>query len=146
MKGQTWVVVADASRARFICIHSLKDVQELDPLIHSASRLASHELVTDRPGLAFERTTNATRRYSEEKKSPKKNEAEHFAKQVAQHLETARQNNQLTKLYLSSSPEFLGMLRNHFPKQLKDIVRDEVNKDLTHQRVDEICEHFTLVV
>ena len=65
--------------------------------------------------------------------SIKQEEADHFAKQVVETLNTGHKKQQFASLMLIADPTFLGLLRQHLPGGLQKCVNFELNKNLSHQ-------------
>ena len=143
------LVVADQSEARFYELRphdSLELVGRLaDPLAH----LHDRDLVSDRPGRKFDRAPlipgrrGATAHHATGGEySPRKHEAESFARRIAAELELARQRGDFEGLIVMSGPAFLGRLREAFTEPTRAAVIAEVGKDLLHQGVGAILGHL----
>lgn len=137
MKENAWVVVANGSVARIFTGNNLKQLEELEVLEHPESRLHGRDLVTSKPGRAFDSVGGGSHGY-EPPLSPQKNETHHFAAHLADHLEHGRRANAFTKLYLIASPSFLGLLRDELRSHIKELVALEVDKDATSKTKEEI--------
>lgn len=131
-----WVLVANSSFAR-IYSGPNSHLEEIETLEHPESRMHGRDLVTDRPGRTFDSVGGGGHGLGSEL-SPQKNEAEHFAGAIAQHLDHARRIGTFNKLYVIASPSFLGMLRNALHSATRDLVALEVDKDLTSKTPAEI--------
>ncbi|MEI6789810.1 MAG: host attachment protein [Myxococcaceae bacterium] len=108
----TWVVVANGSMARIFNLS--KDLlSEVEVLVHPEARKHTRELISEG--------------------SPQKNELEHFAKEVAQHLELAHGKNLFQGLHVIASPAFLGLLRHSLHAATKKSVLSELSKDLVEE-------------
>lgn len=140
MKNSIWVVVANSSVAR-IYSGPNAHLEELETLEHPESRLHGRDIVTDRPGRAFDSFGGGRHAVGPEL-TPQKNEAEHFANALASHLDHARRIGDVSKLYLIISPSFLGMLRNSLHGATKEIVALEIAKDVTSKSAQEIREYL----
>ncbi len=125
----TWVLVANASRARLLVAETpVGGLSEVEDFIHTQTRLHDRDLISDRPGRAFD-SAGEGRHAMEQKTDPKKQEAINFAKQLGEHLETARHKGEFGKLVLVAAPAFLGLLReNLHPNTLKSVTV-EIDKD-----------------
>jgi protein required for attachment to host cells len=44
-----------------------------------------------------------------------------------------------------ASPQFLGLLRNRMSQGLADTIKAESDKDLTHERTDDLARHLQTV-
>src|SRR5579871_86191 len=119
----TWLLVADASKARIFSMHKALIFQQPNPanlkLIgeysHEKSRLKGIDLETDRMGLYGSVTF-------EEPTSPKFHEAEQFAHELLGLLETGRVSNNYRDLILVAPPSFMGILNKHMPHEMHKVV------------------------
>lgn len=135
MDKQTWVVVANSAAARIFRVDEHHLLQETENLEHNESRLHVRDLTNDLPG----RTSD---RYPlDSQTSPKDNEVQLFATELSHHLQSAHQQGHFARLYLAASPSFLGLLRPML-SPLQSTIIEEVSKDLTKLRPEEIKKHF----
>jgi protein required for attachment to host cells len=143
------ILVADQSEARFYDLgphNSLMLVGRLaDPLAH----LHNHDLVSDRPGRKFDhapftagRRGAAAHHSTGGESSPRKHEAESFARRIAAELEQSHRRGDFDGLIVMSGPAFLGLLRAALPESMHATLVAEVAKDLLHRGVDSIIEHL----
>lgn len=127
MKPQ-WVVVANASRARFF--HRAGPDAPLDPrgtLTHPDSRQPGHRLADDRPGReAVDGRPGGT--VFEPREDPRHKERRHFAREVAEHLDRLMAGDARASLWLCASDPFRGELE----AQLGDAVRDRLAVAASH--------------
>jgi protein required for attachment to host cells len=82
-------------------------------------------------GHAFEQPTD-----------PKQHEVDSFAHLVASFLEDAHNAKRFDQLLIVAAPEFLGLLRIHLPEQIKQLVRFELDKNLTIMSASNIRQHL----
>jgi protein required for attachment to host cells len=140
--SNTWVVVADSSRARIFAVDQPRGpLQELDILAHPEARLHEQELTTDLPGRAFD-SGGEGRHAMGQGVSPKEQEALRFAKRTADYLEAARVEGRFDKLILVAAPRFLGQLRQQFSPPAAAAIVQEIAKNLAQQPADEIRQHL----
>jgi len=140
--SDTWVVVADSSRARLFSVSSRsKPLTELEGMLHAEGRMRNQDEISDKQGNlagghgegghAFEAPTDI-----------KQHEAEVFAKQIANRLEHGRVNNDVDQLILVAPPAFLGTLRQVMNEQLTKIVGRSLDKNLVNETEAVIREHI----
>ncbi len=142
MKKNAWIVIANSSFARiFEANHS--EIKELEQFIHPESRQHSRDLVSDRPGRGFE-SVGTARHNMEPKTNPHDQEMIEFARKLCNHLDAARANGTINRLYLAANPHFLGLIRKHLPAQTAQIIVSEVDKDITNIKPQEILGYFTI--
>lgn len=130
---QTWVVVAESSRARIFALHGLQTpMEELEDLVNPAGRAPEHDLTSDRPG----RTTDSTgsqRHAKEPQVSPKEQVVVTFARTVADHIEQARTHGEFQNLILAAAPEFLGLLRKSLSEATRQKIKREIHKNIVRE-------------
>ena len=124
--SRTWIVVADSARARiFRSDQRAQDWELVESLEHPEARAHTPELVTDMP--AMERGA-----------LPKEYEAKVFARQLARRLERAFDAHEFRHLVLVAPPEMMGLLRQSLEAPVAATVADEITKDLSQLRQDEL--------
>ncbi len=132
MPGKTWILVADASRARlFESNKKAGPWQLIEEFEHPASAAKGHDIVADRFGRVQQSVANGTRSAMEPSTDPKEVEALRFAQKLVAVLEHGHGRNAYARLVLVAPPEFLGMLRKAIPPGVAHRVVASVNKDLT---------------
>lgn len=161
----TWILVADRAHARIFVpeaaeAESLRqhvefagragylapETEEPEPLteqadfVHPESQLAQQDTETDRPG-RFKAKGSALHS-GEAEKDFKHQTAEHFARELVDYLEKARQENQFDRLILIAAPLFLGVLRTTLTAPLRQLVAMELDKDYTKLKPEEIRKHL----
>ena len=139
--SSTWIIVADASRARIFEKASSKELHERETLTHPESRMHEQDITSDLPGRAFD-SSGEGRHAMGSKHEPKQHEKQEFAKQVADHLDKARTENRLANLVVIAAPGMLGLLRDALSAETSKLVSAEVDKDLTQHSVHDIQQHL----
>ncbi|MDM7322759.1 MAG: host attachment protein [Gammaproteobacteria bacterium] len=153
---KTWVVVADAARARFFRVDEEASVQggsqyapsaealvgalvEIKDLSHPESLRKASEMASDEPGMSSVPGMHS-KFGMDEKISPKEEEAIRFAKEVAAtlHADAAEYD----RLYVVAPPHFLGLLRDATDKAVHAKLAGEFHKELTHFSAEQIREHL----
>lgn len=134
----TYIVVADAARARVFTRDALKLV-ELDSLVHAANRLHEGDLVTDR-GADVHESMSTSSRSSGGESTARTHEETIFAKEVAERIYRARVDNTMEKLILVAPPRFLGQLRDKLDGPTTKLVIHSLAKDLSKASLEEIQE------
>jgi protein required for attachment to host cells len=136
-----WIVVADASRARFFTADKpAGPLTETETLNNPEARLHEGALVTDRGGRG---SNGAGARHGYGTGNQAKEEAANrFAAEVCRHLEKGRNGHAIGKLYVMAAPSFLGLLRKHQSDALRGLIRDEVAADLSTQPPERIRERL----
>ncbi len=146
----TWIVSANASRARFFSQQNLTEpLEEIEDMVNEEARLRMLENTeSDKRG-----PTSATKsihnvgaatpnKMYEPPQTPDKHSAELFARDIASYLLQGYQEGRFQQLSLVVSPQFLGMLRKLLDPQLESVVRLEINKDYTHFSPQQLLEQI----
>ncbi|MGE5525842.1 MAG: host attachment protein [Rhodospirillaceae bacterium] len=129
---KTWIVVADNARARIFEVVDRKEtLHELDDLVNPSGRLHDSELRTDNTGRYFGKGERMQGHAARPRTEPGEHEAELFAKTVAHYLEQARVEHRFERLCLIAAPKFLGVLRQNLTKDARELVFEELDKDVS---------------
>lgn len=145
----TWIVSANASRARFFSqLHSSDALEEINDMVNEATRLRTAETESDKLG-----ATSATKsmhntggaapnKNYEPHQTPVEHQTELFARDVAGFLQQGHQDGRYKQLSLIASPQFLGELRKFLDPQLGSLVNLEIDKDYTQFNARQLSEHI----
>lgn len=147
------IVAADRGEARFYDMQHLDSpLQEVGKLSDPKAHLRDREFSSDRPGRVFDHASTGARRGAVAhhatggENSPKRHEAELFARRIAEVLARAQQDHEFDRLVLMAGPAFLGELRAAISKPLSSVVVAEIDKDLMHESEDAISAHLPRTV
>ncbi len=140
--SNTWVLVADSSRARIFEAESSKGpLKELTDLVFPESRLHAQKLTSDLPGRSFD--SNGQGRHDlEERTDIKQSEAINFARRINEHLEKSRIKGAFRKLVVAATPSFLGILRKTLNTNTSKLVTQEIDKNLVKLDVKDVRKHL----
>jgi protein required for attachment to host cells len=157
----TWIIAANAGRARFFSeADSAEPLQELEDMVNSAVQLRTQDTETDRlgvtaagnsghniggtQGVGFSHNgkVGAPNKQYEPPQTPAEHAAEKFAKDISQYLMDAHRDGRFKQLVVAASPEFLGTLRLNLDPQVKSLIKFEVNKDYTHSNAQQLREQL----
>ncbi|GAB3546943.1 hypothetical protein GCM10027343_25550 [Noviherbaspirillum agri] len=143
----TWIVSANASRARFFSQEQSSDaLEEINDMVNDAARLRSVDTETDKlgPTAASKSRHNVgaatPNKLYEPAQTPEAHQAELFARDIAGFLLQGYQEGRFQKLSLVVSPQFLGMLRKLLDPRLESVVTLEINKDYTQFSPQQLLE------
>jgi len=127
---KTWIVVADACRARVFERNSTTPpLTELQSFVHVQSR-QSRAASIDEYGRVFE-NGKQPRHYIEPKVSPQEQEAQIFAHELGSFLDSAQADRRFDNLVLVAPPAFLGTLREQIDARTQKHIAGTLNKNLT---------------
>lgn len=143
------IVVADEGEARFYDIAGPDAPLRLcGRVANPSARLHDRDLKSDRPGRVFNRAPPAAGRRGAVahhstggERRPRVQQAQRFARRIAQELDQAQQQNQFDRLVLMAGPRFLGTLRNALRNSVRDPVAT-VARDLVHEDERAVRDHL----
>jgi protein required for attachment to host cells len=157
----TWILSANTGRARlFSETDSSKPLQEIEDMVNPDAQLRAEDAVTDRigqfaasntrhaigasesAGLNHNAKAGAPSSQYEPNRTPAQHQADLFARDVAQYLLKAHQEDRFQQLVIAAGPEFLGLLRQQLDPQLSSLIKAEYNKDYTHSNAQELREQL----
>src|SRR4051795_10838161 len=128
----TWIVAANAGRARFFSQANAADpFEEIHDMVNTPARLRTGETETDalgqRAASKSRHSVGAPTQPSgyEPNQSPAEHQTENFARDVAHYIAKAHQDGRFRQLVLAASPEFLGVLRKSLNPKLHATVSAE---------------------
>lgn len=139
--SNTWVVVADAARARIFDRHN-GELRECHDLTHPESQLHDGDLRTGGKG-EVNKSAGISRRQTEPAETAGQRHAERFAKELADFLRQARVKGDFSKLVLIAEPKILGRMRDNLDGATAKAVVRTIDKNLTRHDTDQIREAVT---
>jgi protein required for attachment to host cells len=126
--ADTWVVVADSSRARLF-VQRGRTLEEFADRVNPEGRMNARELDADRGGRSFD-IAGAGRHAMGREHDTKETRIIGFAKDIADEVGGARGRGDIDALVLVAPPEFLGHLRAALDEQSARLVRRSIDKNL----------------
>ena len=136
----TWIVIADGARARVMRNDGPgKGVQAVQGLVFQGDHSPSSEIMTDKPGRAFDSVGNA-RHGMEPSQDPHDDLKSQFVRQVVGELET--HIDAYDRLIIVAPPRALGLFRKERPAVVASKGTGELDKDLTHLPNAELPSHL----
>jgi protein required for attachment to host cells len=138
---KAWVLVCDGRKALFLQNEGDKLFPNLKVrrVFHAADNPATHEQGTDRPG----RAVMGTHRSAMDETDWHEIAEHRFAAEIAAALVRLHQAEPLESLVIVAPPRTLADLRHALPKEIRQAVLEEIDKDLTKIPADEIERHLT---
>ena len=135
----TWVLVADASRARiFEWTAPSTPLLEIANPANPQGRLNSSSLESDRPGIAADAQGHRSGHPMQATQSAHEKSAEIFAGQIAATLADALAAKNYERLVLFAAPEFLGRLRTELAQAVASVVVESSALDLVSESAESI--------
>ena len=132
-----WVVVCDGAKA--LILENAGDAISLNlktKEVHSQPDPRTHEQGTDAPG----RSVNSidSRRSAMEQTDWHDQEEERFLQRLASRLDAEVNAGNAKSVIMVAPPRALGVLRQAYSQNLRNVLRAEIDKDLVRMPVDEI--------
>lgn len=141
MSQTTWILVANASRARLFANQGpKKGLQLLKELDHPESRQKNAELVTDRAGHMQSAGNGHGARQPQT--VPKQYEAKSFAQELAREMCQGRNANQYSRAILVAPPAFMGLLNGALDGPTAGLISDRLEKDYTKSNDRDLAGHL----
>lgn len=138
----TWIVVADAFKARIFQQDSPKDpAREIESLVHPAARQKTSDLISDSPGAQPNAGSSGTHGM-QEKVTPRQAEDQRFARDVIDRVRHALNDNTIRQFYMAAPPHFLGLLRAAMDDRVSKALAGDLDKNLSGATADEACAAF----
>ena len=138
----TWILVADAARARVFRIERPRGplIEEQD-FVHPEERLPEHELGSDGHGRV---RGPGGRQHSlgPDEGALREREAGRFADELVVALREGREGDRFRRLYVVAPPRFLGVLRCRLDAATAERVVAEFDKDLVRHDAASIRRHL----
>ncbi len=139
---QTWVLVADSSRARLFAYDAdAGRLRELRSFSHPNSRAKRADLIEGKMGRYVD-GTGPHKSAMEQPTDPKDHEAELFARELVLELEAYRNLHSFERLYVAAPPSLLGTMRGLYSPALAKLVRHEIDKNLVALRPEAIRDQL----
>src|SRR6516164_4345310 len=130
---RTWILIADGARGRILQNDGPgKGLQALEGRVWQGDHVATHELMTDRPG------RSAIEPHSDPHRQLKRN----FVHRLADALADGSRDRAYDRLILVAAPSALGDLRAALSPEVAAKVVAEVPKDLTKVPDTAVAEHL----
>lgn len=141
---RTWIVVCDASRARFFMAR--EDTEhwiKFEEFEHPASRVRGMDLVTDRPGRQMQ-SQGFNKGAEEPRTDAREVEELRFAHYIGETLDSAHAQNAFDRLVIVAPPVFLGILRRELSDRVKRSIYATLDKDYTSLADRELQDRVSL--
>lgn len=140
------VLVADSGSARMLRINGTngsRSLTEIAQMELPVARMASREMVTDKPGRVFDRVRRgngprSAARHDASDTDPHTVEYARFAKRISRRLDDARRSRAFDELFIIAAPEFLGVLRPQLSGLTRRCTVREIPKDLVRASDEQI--------
>jgi len=137
----TWILVADAARARLFRIDRPRGpLEEEADFVNPAERLPEHELGADEPGRV--RGPGGKQHAYGRDEGMRMQEERRFAQDLIKQLRAGREQGKFRRLYLVAPPQMLGILRDMLDEHTSALVVESFDKDLVRHTAEDIRGHL----
>jgi protein required for attachment to host cells len=135
--GTTWILCANASRARLFEVVPHADTpREIADYANAPGRAHERDLQTDAAGRLFGKGDPQGQTTVEG--SVAEHETERFAESLRDQLARDHAQHKFAQLWIVAAPAFLGRLRQNLPRELARSVEFELDKDYTTEPAREM--------
>jgi protein required for attachment to host cells len=139
----TWVLAADASRARIFEISEDDGhLHEIEDMLNPEGRMMEREINAEPKGRFYGKGERAMGHTGESDVEPTQKEVERFSKRVASRLDQCRNEHRFDKLRVVAAPKMLGLIRENLSKEVQKIVEEEIPKDISNLKEHEMEEYL----
>lgn len=138
---RTWILVASREEARIFSRLGKGSLKLERDIGNPLGRLRSHDLVTDKAGASNDNRKPGRHAYSTEE-SPRDRALKDFYREVTEQLSRALSSHAFDDLVLIAEPRLLGFIRELIPQHLLVHVSEEIQKDLSFEKPDEIAQRL----
>ena len=142
----TWVVTADSAKAELFEVDRIGgEFKPVASLTHEAGKKKNQELITDRPGRAFD-SAGLGRHAMSSQVDPREHEAELFARELGETLESGRTRGSYGRLIGLAPPDFLGKLRKTITPAANKLVAESIPKNVVGLDPGEIRKRIKTLI
>lgn len=142
-RNVTWILVADSARARLFESPGGDDWRLIGEYEHVQSRENNKDLMPNRGPRIQNNGEGADYRNALEPTTLWDVEAKRFANELNDILKRGVAQHQFEDLIVVAPPKFLGVLRRQFDKPVMSRVRQEIQKEMTDRRPEDIAPMTT---
>lgn len=136
----TWILVADESRARLFSAAEHDGVMdELGAIAHAEGRMHDREFTRDSGNATHARTGQGSHGIEPRTSEHDKHTIE-FAHALAELLEDGRNEHAYDKIVIAATPHLLGELRMAISDEVSKLLVDSVAKNMTRCSPEQIHE------
>ncbi len=142
MPKESWLILANGGCMKLFRFPSnTRKLTEAETIYNVERHEKLSDINSDKSGRTHQSMGRQSSAY-EQHKDLKKIEQEHFADQIADKLHRAALKNSYDRLYLAISKEFYGILKPRLSKEVLARIFEHTEKDLTHEKLSGIWDHF----
>lgn len=141
-----WVLVANSSNAKIFSVNGIgKEIKKIHDVEHPDSRKKGREILTDRPGRAYDRVGEGRHAVG---KNPLTHEHQIFAHEIYELVKRGYDSGSFEEIAVIAPPNFLGELRQTMIGPVKNLITQEIDKDIVSTEEPEcinlMCRYLNL--
>lgn len=137
----TWILVASREEARLFSRRGKGFLKLERDIGNPLGRLKSHDLVSDKAGASNDNRKPGRHAYSTQE-SPRDRALKDFYREVIAQVEHALETQAFDNLVLIAEPRLLGLIRDLLPNQLRRRVSEEISKDLSFEKPEQLAQRL----
>ena len=135
-----WVVVADEYQATFYQRHKrYSPMQEIKALQNDVAREKDSNIVSDRSGRSYDSSGKGRHAMGGDEPGTKAQSYLLFAKEITEHIASAKHRGKFDRLVVVAAPRFLGVLRPALMTAGIEADR-EIDKEMTAQPPSSVAD------
>lgn len=139
LKSKMWVLAADRVRARFFEIDpDSHDWVEMATLVNPEGRRPKGSRGDRKPPRSIE-SVGGAHHAIEPHMTPEEKSMEVFSREISDYLKQAHTGQQFDKLVIAAPPRFLGAIRAELSPSIRELVAQEIHRDLSNLDMHEIA-------
>ena len=143
---KTWILVANASRARIVENHGVgRGIVAVEGTEFSNDVTHGRDVYADRPGRVHD-SAGPGRHAMEPPTAAKEQSVAVFSRSLAAYLQDHLRRGTYDRLILIAEPSFLGHLRASLAKPVVSVVHAELAKDLTRETDEGLASQLESVL
>lgn len=143
---KTWIVIADGAQARvFENTGAGSWLVEIKELESNLVRQRARDIMADRPGRSYS-SGSSNRSAMEPPTDPVQKREADFVHEFLHALAKGVEENDVDRIILAAAPRALGDMRKVMPPSISSKVMEELPKDLTNVKFEELPAYFSEMV
>ena len=137
----TWIMVASRDEVRIFSRLGKGPLKLERDVANALGRLKTKDLVTDKAGASNDNRKPGRPAYSTEE-SPRDRALKDFYREIGALLDHSYSLHEFSRLVLIAEPRLLGILRSTLSEKVRQSVMDEIKKDLSYERAEQIAQRL----
>lgn len=136
MKSE-WIIVASREEVRIFAREGISPLRLIRDIGNPEGTLRTQDLESDKPGRAIDNRMRARYPYSTQE-SARVRSLRNFYRDIIDLVQRGMFDHEFESITLIAEPKLLGIIRELLPTNLRHLVRQEIQKDLSYEEPDQI--------